>query len=117
MNILVNAAQAVEGRGTITVTTALLSHEGKFQYLPGASQPKCQGFVRVTISDTGRGIVAEHLNHLFEPFFTTREVGQGMGLGLSTAYDIVKRHGGEVRVESEPGRGATFIMDIPVCPD
>jgi two-component system NtrC family sensor kinase len=68
----------------------------------------------VSISDTGSGIRPEDLGRIFEPFFTTKEVGSGTGLGLSIAYDIVHKHGGEIRVESIVGTGTTFTVVIPI---
>jgi two-component system, NtrC family, sensor kinase len=97
MNLLVNAAQAIEKQGKILVRTM---HEG--------------GYIFVSVSDNGCGIPREILNRVFEPFFTTKEVGKGTGLGLSIAYDIVKKHNGEILIESEVGKGTTFTIKIPV---
>ncbi|RMG57166.1 MAG: PAS domain S-box protein [Deltaproteobacteria bacterium] len=97
MNLLVNAAQAIEKEGEIRVKTW---HE--------------DGNIFVRISDTGCGIPPENLNRIFEPFFTTKEVGKGTGLGLSISYDIVKKHGGDIQVESQVGEGTTFTIRIPV---
>lgn len=99
MNLLQNAAQAIEGEGDIRVRTA-----------------DDNGNVSVEIADNGCGIAPEHLARIFEPFFTTRPVGKGAGLGLSIAYDIVKKHGGELTVESEVGKGSTFRIRIPLEP-
>jgi signal transduction histidine kinase len=68
----------------------------------------------VTIADNGCGIPADKLHRIFEPFFTTKAVGKGTGLGLSIAYDIVKKHNGELSVQSEPGMGTIFRVMIPV---
>lgn len=100
MNILVNAAHAITEKGEIKIATA---------YLDGA-EPR----VEIRISDTGKGIPAENLPRIFDPFFTTKPVGKGTGLGLSMAYSIVRKHQGEIKVESEAGRGATFIVTLPV---
>lgn len=97
MNLLVNAIHALEGHGAITVRTW---QEGQT--------------VHVAISDTGKGIPEENLNKIFDPFFTTKEVGKGTGLGLSICYDIVKKHGGEITVQSEVGAGTTFTVRLPV---
>ena len=97
MNLLVNAAQAIEQHGTITIRSG------------------CEdGQVRVAISDSGKGIDPRQLNRIFEPFFTTKPVGIGTGLGLSVSYGIIQKHGGSIDVESEPGRGSTFTVRLPV---
>jgi len=101
MNIILNAAQAMDGKGTLSVKSYLL---------PGDKQ------VCITISDTGPGISEAHLPHIFEPFFTTKEEGKGTGLGLSLAYRIVQNHGGHIRAESTPGKGATFYIVLPIGP-
>ncbi len=72
--------------------------------------------VRVTIADTGSGIRMEHLEKIFDPFFTTKPVGKGTGLGLSVCYSIIKRLGGEISIESEPGEGTKFTILFPVTP-
>ena len=97
LNILMNAAQAIETQGTITVKSW---SERETIY--------------VAISDSGPGIPAETLQRVFEPFFTTKEVGEGTGLGLSIAYDIVKKHQGRITVESDLGKGTTFTIAVPV---
>jgi len=70
--------------------------------------------IRVVFADTGSGIPSENLSQVFDPFFTTKDVGEGTGLGLSISYGVIKEHGGEVTVESEPGEGATFTIDLPI---
>jgi len=98
LNLLVNAAHALgETRGEITVQTEQQGDQ-----------------VLVKISDTGCRMTAEVQRRIFEPFFTTKEVGKGTGLGLSISYDIIKKHGGEITVESEVGRGTTFTVRLPV---
>ncbi|MBP2679686.1 MAG: sensor histidine kinase, Cache 1 [Deltaproteobacteria bacterium] len=97
MNLLVNAAHAIEQKGVITVRSW-----------------EEDGCVCVTVADTGQGIPEANLNRIFEPFFTTKEVGKGTGLGLSITYDIVKKHNGEITVRSEPGKGTAFTVRIPV---
>jgi PAS domain S-box-containing protein len=97
MNILVNSAQAIEKKGEIHIKTW---HDDKDIY--------------ISFSDTGCGIPKENINRIFEPFFTTKEVGKGTGLGLSIAYDIVKKHKGEITVQSEVGKGTTFLIKIPI---
>ena len=97
MNILVNAAQAIEKRGTITIKTCSEAD-----------------FVVVMISDTGRGISARNLKKIFDPFFTTKDVGKGTGLGMNIAYNIIQKHKGTIDVQSEVGKGTTFTVRLPV---
>lgn len=99
LNLVVNAVQAMDEHGTLTITT---------RYDPANEA------VEVVFTDTGRGIAAEDLGRVFDPFFTTKTDGQGTGLGLSIAYGIVTRHHGTITVESEPGRGTTFRIRLPV---
>jgi len=96
-NLLVNAAHAIDGHGRITVSTS--SEWGQ---------------VLLTVADTGCGIPLDIQKRIFDPFFTTKEVGKGTGLGLSISYDIIKRHGGEITFESEPGLGTTFMIRLPI---
>jgi signal transduction histidine kinase len=70
--------------------------------------------VLVEIRDTGSGIHKEDINHIFDPFFTTKEAGKGTGLGLSIVYGIAKNHNGHIRVESEVGKGSSFLLKFPV---
>ena len=97
MNLLVNASHAIEEKGDITITTLV-----------------DQKYAHVRIADTGNGIAVEHLGKVFDPFFTTKPVGKGTGLGLSVSYGIVQQHGGEIKVESEPGKGTTFTVSLPL---
>ncbi|MGC8793160.1 MAG: sensor histidine kinase [Bryobacteraceae bacterium] len=100
MNLLLNAVQAMEEKGTITLTS---------RATPG-------GFVEVSVTDTGCGIPPDKLGRIFDPFFTTKPSGKGVGLGLSIAYGIVTKHGGDIRVQSEVGKGSTFTVSLPVGP-
>lgn len=97
MNLLVNAGHAIEERGEIRIKT----------------QADAENIV-ISISDTGHGIKKENLEKLFDPFFTTKSVGQGTGLGLSISYGIVEKHNGVIEVDSEVGRGTTFIIKLPL---
>jgi CheY-like chemotaxis protein len=75
------------------------------------------GSITIRFTDNGPGIPKDIQNRIFEPFFTTKEMGKGTGLGLSIAYGIINKHNGKLRVESEPGSGATFIIELPVVND
>ena len=68
----------------------------------------------IGVQDTGPGLSPETLSRLFQPFYTTKPTGQGTGLGLSLAYDIVKAHGGEIKVQSQEGEGSEFIVELPI---
>ena len=97
MNLLLNAAQAMEQRGRIVVRTGCTD-----------------ATAWIEVEDNGRGMTAEVIAHIFEQFYTTRAVGQGTGLGLSLAYDIVAKHGGTIEVDSQPGVGSRFRVSLPV---
>jgi len=108
MNILVNAQQAIEENGRITVRSRLHVN----WKLPGSSE--AMPAVEIAINDTGCGIPEANLQRIFDPFFTSKEVGKGTGLGLSVSYGIVRAHGGEIEVESTVGEGSTFRIYLPV---
>jgi signal transduction histidine kinase len=103
MNLLVNAYQAIEER---------VGESGETGTIWLATRASPEG-VRISVRDTGVGIPPEALGRIFDPFFTTKKVGAGTGLGLSTCYSIVERHGGALRVESRPGAGSTFTISLP----
>lgn len=98
LNLLVNASQAIEGKGEISLSL----------------YPQGDNYVVLKVKDTGKGIDPEHLNRIFEPFFTTKEVGSGTGLGLSVSYGIIKAHKGNIDVTSEVGVGTEFTLTLPV---
>ena len=100
LNIIVNAEffmLEAHKKGTLTITTKLAGD-----------------FVRTSFTDDGPGISEENMKHLFTPFYTTKEVGKGTGLGLSICHGIITEHGGKIYAESELGKGATFIVELPV---
>jgi signal transduction histidine kinase len=97
MNIIKNAAQSIEGKGTIRIKTSLDASD-----------------VIIRIKDDGQGIKKENLGKVFDPGFTTKGVGVGTGLGLSISYNIIQDHEGDIQVESEEGRGSTFSIILPI---
>jgi signal transduction histidine kinase len=93
----VNAAQAIDEQGRIGVAS------------------KAQGdTIVVQVSDTGRGIAPEHIDQLFTPFFTTKDIGAGTGLGLSISHGFIESHGGSIEIESQAGKGSLFSIILPV---
>lgn len=99
MNLLINACHAIKDGGRVEIST---THSEK------------EGVINVQVQDTGCGIAHDVIDRIWDPFFTTKEVGKGVGLGLALSYNIVKRHGGEIKVESALGKGATFTVLLPV---
>ena len=102
VNLLINAEHAITPPGSIVLATSFNKPRNK---------------VVITVTDTGCGIARDHLNDIFEPFFTTKEEGKGSGLGLSLAHGIITSHQGNISVESELGKGSTFIIMLPVPDD
>ena len=100
MNLLVNAAHAISDKGVITLVTAQVDDS-----------------VEIRVSDTGCGISPKNIEKIFEPFYTTKEAGKGTGLGLAISCDIVRKHGGELLVKSEVGKGSTFTVRLPIKQD
>ena len=117
LNLCVNSRDAMPNGGSLVVST-------RNHHAPPAGGPAVglypsaeadQGWVEISVSDTGIGMSLDVQERLFEPFFTTKECGKGTGLGLATVYGIVQQSGGHIRVESEPGRGSTFFVCLPRC--
>lgn len=98
VNLIVNAIQAMQQNGTLTISSVM----------------NRDGFAQISIQDTGEGISPENLERIFTPFFTTKEPGKGLGLGLAVSHGIVERHGGRIEVHSEVGKGSTFITYLPL---
>jgi len=111
VNLAVNARDAMPDGGKLAVRTANVT-AGESAQLAHKGMPAAD-YVRIDIADTGTGIAAEIIDKIFEPFFSTKEVGKGTGLGLSTVYGIVKQTGGFIYVDSEPGKGTTFHIFLP----
>lgn len=111
VNLAVNARDAMPDGGKLTIRTANMSakdaERGEFKGMPAAD------YVLIEVTDTGSGIPADIVDKIFEPFFSTKEVGKGTGLGLSTVYGIVKQTGGFIYVDSVQGRGTVFRIFLP----
>jgi signal transduction histidine kinase len=99
LNLVINAAQAVDPGGNVLVATRV---DGDH--------------VVVSVADDGCGIPSELIDRIFDPFFTTKAVGEGTGLGLAIVHQIVASHGGDIQVESTPGRGTVFRVRLPAAP-
>ena len=99
MNIIINAAEAMETIGHLQLKTSYETNDE---------------FVEIRISDSGPGIPEEDFRRIFDPFYTTKDVGHGTGLGLAISYGIIKEHNGNIIVESKLGKGTTFILNLPV---
>jgi two-component system NtrC family sensor kinase len=109
LNLLVNAQQAIEAQGSIRVATR--PYMAKAPAKPGV---EALPMVEIVVKDSGCGIPEANLQRIFDPFFTSKEVGKGTGLGLSVSYGIVKAHGGRINVESAVGEGSTFHILLPI---
>jgi len=97
MNLLINAHQSIKGAGRVKISTK-----------------SDESGVIIRVKDSGCGIQKDHLEHIWDPFFTTKAVGEGLGLGLAVTYNIVKKHGGEIKVESQKGEGSIFTVRLPL---
>jgi two-component system, cell cycle sensor histidine kinase and response regulator CckA len=113
LNLAVNARDAMPAGGVLTIATAERDVEGPQHH--GGFEIAAGRYVGILVRDTGIGIAPDVLPRIFDPFFTTKELGKGTGLGLATVYAIVRQHRGWIEVASEPGRGTTFRLFIPVA--
>jgi two-component system NtrC family sensor kinase len=112
MNLVTNAQDAMPGGGIISITTGMATMDEEFRRVHGYGDPG--DYALLVFADTGMGIEESVRERIFEPFFTTKDVGKGTGLGLSVCYGIIKLHGGYINCYSEPGRGTTFRIFIPL---
>lgn len=113
LNLCVNARDAMENSFSkkLKITAENITETEKEEHLSS------NYLVKITISDTGKGIPKEHLEKIYDPFFTTKKLGRGTGLGLSTVFSIVQKHNGKIEVESEVGKGTIFKVLLPALPE
>ncbi len=111
-NLCVNARDAINGTGTITIRTGTADLDGDYCRLHSWAEPG--QYAVLVVADDGEGIPPENLDKIFDPFFTTKGVGKGTGLGLSTVYGLVKQHNGFIQIQSEPSRGTTVKIYLPL---
>ena len=111
LNIMVNASQAMPGGGNLYLTTENVTLVDDYAHVHRVGAGR---FTKISLTDTGSGMDEVTRSRVFDPFFTTKGMGRGTGLGLASAYGIVKNHGGVVNVYSEPGAGSTFNIYLPV---
>lgn len=108
MNLCINGSHAISGTGEIQITTDTVITDASTEDIPPGE------YLRIKVSDTGSGIEKEHLEHIFDPFFTTKKKGEGTGLGLSSTYGALVRHGGTISVESTLQKGTVFTILLPL---
>jgi len=107
LNLINNAFYAVDEKKK--------SNQNGYEPTVSVSTKKSNGKVEISVKDNGNGIPQKVLDKIFQPFFTTKPTGQGTGLGLSLSYDIVKAHGGEIKVETKENKGTEFMIKLPVA--
>jgi two-component system cell cycle sensor histidine kinase/response regulator CckA len=115
MNVCLNARDAMPEGGSLTIEVENLQIDANYARMNPEAEPG--GYVQITVEDTGTGMSDETMKRIFDPFFTSKALGHGTGLGLSTALTIVKSHGGFINVYSEIGRGSRFSINFPAMKD
>ncbi len=113
INLATNARDAMPNGGKLIIRADIMELDSEFIRIHGYGE--IGAYARISVTDTGIGMDKETQRRIFQPFFTTKEVGKGTGLGLSIVYGIAKQHGGYINVESEPGKGATFRIYLPLA--
>lgn len=110
LNLYLNSLHAMSTGGTINIRA-----DSSLDGFPGEIPPHGPSWLRIVFEDDGAGIPPEHLGRVFDPFFTTKDIGEGTGLGLAVVYGIIKDHGGQIRVESEPEKFTRFVLYFPTA--
>ena len=111
LNLILNSRDAMPGGGSLTVETSnIILDESNTSVLPNVSEGD---YIQIMVSDTGGGMSQDVIKHVFEPFYTTKDIGKGTGLGLSMVYGFVHRYGGDISLESNEGEGSTFRIYLP----
>ncbi len=112
-NLITNARDAMPKGGVLTIATGIVTIDNDFLKVRGFGKVNSK-YAEITFSDTGEGMDEATLEKIYDPFFTTKEVGKGTGLGLATVYGIVQQHNGYIAVESKPNKGTTFHLYFPI---
>lgn len=113
LNLCINAQDAMPNGGRLAISTRRVQHRADAAEDDSVMAPS--GYVELSVSDTGTGIEEKHLEEIFRPFFTTKERGEGTGLGLATVHAVVKAHGGSIQARSRVGFGTTFLLYLPAA--
>jgi len=111
INLFLNSLDALQPGGTIRISAEVRKPGTSLNTPANGRNSLC-----ITFEDNGAGISSENIHRVFDPFFTTKDIGEGTGLGLSVSYGIIKDHGGEIQIESEPGKFTRFVISLPTEP-
>jgi signal transduction histidine kinase len=114
LNLFNNAFYACTERSRSAVNEQKTLNPVSYNPTVSVKTEKCDDKIQITVKDNGKGIPQKIIDKIFQPFFTTKPTGEGTGLGLSLSYDIIKAHGGEIKVESKEGEGSEFVIQLRV---
>jgi signal transduction histidine kinase len=114
LNLFNNAFYAINENSKSLKGSKNLRRFENYQPLVSIQTKKLNDKIEILVADNGNGIPKNIVEKIFQPFFTTKPTGEGTGLGLSLSYDILKAHGGEIKVQSQEGEGTTFIIQLPI---